>query len=743
MERGDSRKILNARYVSCCAGLNFLVVLGLGLILYNAFYMQVIQYPTWVERARAQTVSSHKEHTYRGSIYDRNGRLMAISVPQRSLSADGDKIENPRKAAEQLSRVLGESGPHIERKLTRAKHFVWLKRHLADHQAVSIEEMKLRGVSLTDEYKRFYPYRRVAGQIVGFVDADGSGLEGIEKAFDEVLRERTSSVEQFRDGTKKAIWLQSAPPPEPHESRGVRLTLDAFIQNLAEDELEKAVSQYHASSGEAVVLDAKTSEVLAMANWPFFDPNIPDKKNPDSWRNRIITDSFEPGSTFKVFLMSSAIQEGIFKVKDRVYCENGRCHLAGHTINDTHPYGWLSMQEVIKYSSNIGASKVALQMGNERYSRYIKAFGFGSPTGISLPGEVKGLLRSYKKWRPIDLATTGFGQSIGVTSLQLTMAVACIANGGEYAPPLLVKDLLNAAGQPVNRFRSRPIRRVIQQKTALQIRDMMRSVTEEGGTGVKAVPDGYTAAGKTGTAQVLDRQTRRYGNKYTSVFTGFIPAEDPRLVITVVVHEPHGSNYGGVVAAPVFRNIAAKALPYMGVLPSPSVCPAQGARMVKASSKEAPKQAHVAESVKKETKAHAPGARVETGKSGKPASAPVAKASSKETPKSAHVTESARKEKKANAPGARVEAGKPGKPSGEPVARASSGERSKASRVAESVKKEKKVTVLGASVETGKSGKPNVAHAKPKGSQEKAKSAQTPSDKYSLKVETQKGIGVD
>lgn len=598
MERDDSGKLSNARYASCCAAMNFLVVLGLALILYNAFIMQVIQYPTWVERARAQTVGFIQPLSYRGSIYDREGRLMAISVPQRSLSVEGDQIENPRRLAAQLAPILKEPAVRLEKKLACTKHFAWLKRHLTDHQALAIESLKARGLTLANEFKRFYPYRHVGGQVVGFVGIDGAGLEGVEKSFDDVLREKQLRFEEFRDGVRKSLWVQSTPPPEPHESLGVRLTLDTFVQNLCETELEKAVLQYRAAGGEAVVLDAQTSEVLAMANWPYFDPNLCDKKNPNSWRNRSITDSFEPGSTFKVFLMSAALEEGVVKEKDRIFCENGKCWLAGHLINDTHSYGWLTIPEVIKYSSNIGASKVALQMGSERYHRYMQAFGFGLPTGICLPGEVKGLLRPYKRWRPIDLATSGFGQSMGVTTMQLTMAVSCIANGGEYAPPLIVKELLDASGQPVNRFRSKPVRRAIQQKTATTICDMMRSVTEEGGTGVRAAPEGFTAAGKTGTAQVLDSQTRRYAsNKYTSIFTGFIPAEKPRLVITVVVHEPHGSNYGGIVAAPVFRNIAAKALPYLGVLPSPAKTgPAQGTHMVKAPSKEAPKPAHGVES---------------------------------------------------------------------------------------------------------------------------------------------------
>ena len=260
--------------------------------------------------------------------------------------------------------------------------------------------------------------------------------------------------------------------------------------------------------------------------------------------------------------------------------------LAGHSIKDVHPHGWLTMQEVIKYSSNIGAAKIALRFGSEKYARYIHDFGFGSLCGIDLPGEFKGLVRPQKRWRPIDLATTGFGQSIGVTSLQLTNAVAVIAGGGEYGPPIIASTVLDAEGRSVKQFQSITTRRVIQKRTADQIRAMMALVTQEGGTGANAAPEGYTAAGKTGTAQVMDKTTKRYASdKYTSVFTGYIPAEQPKLVITVVVHEPQGAIYGGVVAAPVFRNIAAKVLPYLGVMPSvPNSTPGPNIRTANASS---------------------------------------------------------------------------------------------------------------------------------------------------------------
>lgn len=603
MKKRQSGKSLTSRYLSCTLLVNLLVITGFGAIVCRAFHLQVIQYDSWVDKARQQAEKTLEVPAYRGSIYDRQGRLLSYSVPQKSLYAEGPLVEDPKKLAASLATIIEENPAVIERKLASGKRFVWIKRLLTDQQAVAVEMLGAKGLCLTDEYKRFYPYRQVAGQIVGFVGMDGVGLEGVEKSFDRVLRANRQAVEQLRDAGRKGIWMGGEAPPEPGESYGVRLTIDTFIQYVAEEELEKQIQKYHAAAGEVVVVDTSTSEVLAMAHWPFFDPNDPGKKNADSWRNRIVTDSFEPGSTFKVFLMAAALDQNVVKEKDRVFCENGKVTLARNVINDVHPYGWLTMQEVIQKSSNIGASKIALQLGNERYYKYLKLFGFGTETGVCLPGEVNGLLRHHKKWRPIDLATVGFGQGINVTPLQLTLGIACLANGGQIRQPLIARDLVDCKGQPVHQFGSKWERQVVHKKTADQLRVMMQLVTQAGGTGTASVPDGYTVAGKTGTAQVLDRVTKRYAaGKYTSVFTGFIPAENPRLAMSIVIHEPHGAIYGGVVAAPVFKTVAAKVLPYLGVPPdAPPALPA-GVKMVNGAPKTgAAPAAHTAPPPKKET----------------------------------------------------------------------------------------------------------------------------------------------
>jgi cell division protein FtsI (penicillin-binding protein 3) len=634
MERRRSGNFLNVRYRSCCVLLNVLVMMGFCFIIYKAFRLQVVEHQVWTERVRAQVGSTLEVPSFRGSISDRQGRLLSYSVPQRSLYANCDQIENPKQVAGMLAAILNEPRDVLEKKLTCKRRFVWLKRHLTDQQSLAVEELKGKGLSLVNEYKRFYPYGQVAGQVLGFVGLDGTGLEGVEKAFDEVLRKRTLCVEQLRDGVRKCLWVGADPPPDPSESFGVRLSIDAFLQYLCERELEKIAIQYQAKAGEVIVMDAETSEVLAMANWPFFDPNLGDKKSADTWRNRVVTDAFEPGSTFKVFLVSAALEEGVIKERDRIFCENGKYRLAGHTINDVHPYGWLTIPEVIKHSSNIAASKLATQLGNEKYHRYIQGYGFGRLVGVGLPGETRGILRSWKKWRPIDLATTGFGQSLGVTALQLNAGIGCIARGGEFYQPIVAREIVDSQGKPVKQFQSKQVRRVIQKKTADTISAMMALVTQEGGTGVKAAPDGYTVAGKTGTAQVLDPATRRYStNKYTSLFTGFIPAEKPRLVMTVVIHEPHGASYGGVVAGPVFRNVAAKAMPYLGVPPTlnGSGSPA-GLKMAKEPAKAAPKKAS---SVAKAKTQMAPPSAPTSGPSSVPAKRATAGEPRQNAPKAA------------------------------------------------------------------------------------------------------------
>lgn len=580
MKRGKSGNSWRSRYRFCCISLAILVAAGFGSVVWKAFQLQVLDNSVWMQRERAQTEVTVQVPDYRGSIYDRRGRLLAFSVPQPSLYVDSTQVKRPVREAVRLSAILHEPERSLQQKLTCGQHFVWLKHFITDRQATAVQALDKQGTGLhlLTQYDRFYPYGVVGSQVLGFVGLNGNGQEGIEKVFNKLLRRGVSRAEQLRDGYRRCLWVQPRLPLGPGERVSLQLTLDAYLQHLSESVLGECIKRYKARSGQVVIMDPNNFQVLAIANWPLFDANWSRREHPSAWRDRAVADCFEPGSTFKVFLMSAALEDGVVNMHSRFFCENGKFCLDGNIIKDVEPHGQLSLTDILKYSSNIGASKIALLLGAERYYHFIRRFGFGSRTGIALPGEIAGLLRPWQDWYPIDLATAGFGQGIAVTALQLTLGISVIANGGLYARPLIAKAILDSRGNVLKHFMVTGVRRVIHRKTAEEVRDMMEAVTEPGGTGVEAVPAGYTVAGKTGTAQVADLTTGGYApHQYTAVFTGFVPARHPRLVITVVVHEPQGSiYYGGEVAAPVFREIAAKALPYLGVWPRSNPNPLAG-----------------------------------------------------------------------------------------------------------------------------------------------------------------------
>jgi cell division protein FtsI (penicillin-binding protein 3) len=348
----------------------------------------------------------------------------------------------------------------------------------------------------------------------------------------------------------------------------VHLTLNTSIQHIAEKELEATVLKYRAKSGVAIVMEPFTGEVLALANYPAFDPNNYSKQSADQRRNRAVTDSFEPGSTFKTILAAAALEEGVVGKEDLFYCEMGKYPYAGKVIHDTHPHGWLSFAKILQVSSNIGFTKVAQKLKKDRYYRYIEKFGFGQVTGIDVPGEVPGLLRRAESWSAIDLATHAFGQGISATPLQMVTAYAAIANGGFLMRPYVTRRVVSPQGEIVLEIQPHVVRRVISEKTARSLASILKDVTNEGGTGVMANVDGFEVAGKTGTAQKADPVHGGYAaKKRVASFVGFVPANDPRLVALVLIDEPEVNVYGGVVAAPAFRNIAQAALRHLAVAP--------------------------------------------------------------------------------------------------------------------------------------------------------------------------------
>ena len=533
----------------------------------RAFYLQIIQHEDMLKRAEKQHQRIVPLTPARGAIMDRNGTPLAVSVEMDSCYAEPHHIQDIDGTAAVLAPLLGTSKNEIVRKLTTSKHFIWLERRLTPEIAVRVKNMKLRGIGFVKENKRFYPNIEIASHVLGFTGQEPNGLEGIELKYDTTILGNTGFLVTERDNLGRDITVKNTIIKNTSPGKNVILTLDKNIQYITEKELAKAVTESGAKNGMALVMETGSGRILAMANFPSFNPNAYSKYSQAELRNRTVADSFEPGSTFKVFLIAAALEEKIIKPADSFNCENGSYKIADRTIHDTHSYGRLSVADVLKYSSNIGAAKIGLKLGDERLFHYLKNFGFGERTGVDLPGESPGNLRDKRRWYGVELANISFGQGVSASAIQLTSAISAVANGGNLMKPYIVERILDDSGQEVQKFEPQTLHRVISQETAQQMTKMMETVTSNGGTGTSAAVEGFRVAGKTGTAQKVDSVTRRYGAKRTASFVGFIPADKPRLTILVVVDEPKTSQYGGVVAAPAFRAIAQNTLAYLKVAP--------------------------------------------------------------------------------------------------------------------------------------------------------------------------------
>lgn len=562
--RDDREKWARVRIVmiGTLFGLLFLTVVG------RAFYLQILQHEELVKRAEKQHQRIVPLTPARGAIMDRNGTPLAVSVEMDSCYGEPRHIQDVPGTAEVLAPLLGTPKQELIKKLSTGKSFVWLERRLMPEVAVRVKNMKLKGIGFVKENKRFYPNVEIAAHVLGFTGQDPNGLEGVELKYDSTILGNTGYLVTERDNLGRDIAVKSTVIKNSNPGKNVVLTLDKNIQYIAEKELAKAVTDSGAKNGMAVVMETDTGRILAMANFPTFNPNAYSHYTHAQLRNRIVADSFEPGSTFKVFLIAAALEEKVVRPTDAFNCENGKYKIADCTIHDTHSYGRLSVSEVLKYSSNIGAAKIGFKLGDERLFRYLKNFGFGDRTGIDLPGESPGNLRDKRRWYGVDLANISFGQGVTASAIQLASAISAVANGGNLMKPYVVERILDDTGQEVQKFDPQLVRRVISPETSKQMTSIMETVTASGGTGTNAAVEGFRVAGKTGTAQKVDSVTHRYGAKRTASFVGFIPADKPKLTILVVVDEPKTSQYGGVVAAPAFRGIAQNALAYLKVVPT-------------------------------------------------------------------------------------------------------------------------------------------------------------------------------
>jgi cell division protein FtsI (penicillin-binding protein 3) len=542
-------------------------VAGLGTILARAYQLQILEQDRLKAIARGGYVGTIKLPPKRGTIYDREGHELALSVEVGSIYAHPKRIKEKGQAAKKLSRVLDESQDNVLGILNRRSPFVWIKRKIASDQARKVAELGLEGVGVTTETRRYYPGKEIAAHLVGFTGTDNQGLEGIEKKYDGLLRGPHFSLIQMRDAMGRPFAV-SSPIPSGHGMKDIILTIDKDIQYKAQEVLRSAVNKARAKAGHCLVLDPVTGEILAMAVVPEFNPNIFSKYEPYQWRNRTITDCFEPGSTMKAFLLAASLEESVVTPNTNFDCENGKYRIGNHVIHDTHKHGVMSVSDIVIHSSNIGAIKVGEKLGYATYCKYLKNFGFGSKTDIDLLGERDGFVRPADKSRTIDKATIFFGQGITTTSLQLAVAMGAIANGGKLMRPYVVKSVVDGSGRTVEQAYPKMVRRVLSSETAERVTRILERVVSDKGTAPKAAISGFKVAGKTGTSQKVDPKTKIYStDKYVSIFVGFVPVNQPRLVILVMIDEPKGIVYGGLVSAPAFRDIGLWSLNYLRVNP--------------------------------------------------------------------------------------------------------------------------------------------------------------------------------
>ena len=515
---------------------------------------------------------------HRGEIVDRNGALLALSLNVPSVYLRPRQLGEDRTRIADVARALRIAPARLQQQIG-TQPFVWLKRQALPEELEAVDALQVPGVGHFEEPRRVYPHGSLAAHVLGFVGTDAQGLAGLELRFEREIRGQAVRVSVDRDARGRE-FLRTALTEAPTQGNRVQLTLDAEIQAITERELAAGVASARAVAGAAVVLDPESGEVLALANYPTFNPNKrAEWSNPrqkQRIRNRTLSDPYEPGSTFKAILAASALEEGIVKPTERLFCENGDWKVGKWTIHDSHPHGWLSFAEVIQYSSNIGAAKVGDRLGRERYYNWLKKFGFGQRTGVELPDESPGILRDGKSWARIDLATNSFGQGISVTPVQMVAAYAAIANGGRLMRPFVVRRITAPNGDVVLEHAPQVARQLLSPRAAKTTTELLRRVVEEkGGTGGRARLDEFTVAGKTGTAQKVDPRTHAYSSKRIGSFVGFVPADHPRAVILVLIDEPATSSYGGIVAAPVFRNIAEGVMQAMRVAPE-RAAPAPG-----------------------------------------------------------------------------------------------------------------------------------------------------------------------
>ncbi len=539
------------------------IVFGFLLVVMRLADLMLLNHDRLAARAERQYLGKRDLRVGRGKIYDRRGRELAVNIDVLSVYGNAAEIVSPAKTARIVSEITGENYKALYNKITSRKGFVWLSRKMDYAAASALRKLGLGGVGFIPDVRRFYPKGSLASHLLGFVGVDNQPLEGIELRYDRVLRgwEETVSVARDAGGRtlSEGLDFQSG-------GSSVVLTVDEGLQYITERSLDAAMDAWEAASASAVMMDPFTGEVLAMASRPAYDLNDPSSFEVSARRNRAITDSYEPGSTFKLITAAAALEEGMVEPSLEFDTAPGFIRVAGRAIWDVRNNGVLTFSDVIRKSSNVGTVMIGQLLEEETLYKYVKAFGFGQKTGIDLAGEAPGKVKSPAGWSATSQAAMSIGYEVAVTPLQLLRAYSAVANGGRLVTPHVVSRVISPEGELLYRFEPGETKRAISARTADMLKEILVSVTEAGGTAMGASVDGNRVAGKTGTTRLVDPETGRYSReKYASSFAGFVPADNPRIALVVVIFEPLGKYYGGQVAAPVFREIAEQTLAYLNV----------------------------------------------------------------------------------------------------------------------------------------------------------------------------------
>ncbi len=567
---------------------------GIVAVIFTIFsgrlvYLHITKNKEYKQLAAEKHLMRQVIHAKRGMILDRNGEILASNLPVRTVVADASLIKNPAAVAALASQFLGLKEADVLKKISSQKKYIVLKKEVPEEIYVALDaamqKAKLRGVTFEQDAIRTYPNGESLGHVLGFLDHEGKGIQGIELTMNSLLAGKNGYRYIERDRTGKEIMLYRGAEEEPVHGKNIRLSIDMSLQSILEEEIDKTFKELKPETVTGIMLDPKTGEVLAMANRPCFNPNEPGKAEPEQMKNRAIIDMVEPGSTFKIVVAAGALNEGTVNEKTSIFCENGRFLYGGKILKDHHGYGDMNVHEILVKSSNIGSAKLAMLMGGDKYYDYVRKFGFGDRHGIELPGEIGGLVHPPARWDKLTITRMPMGHSVAVTPLQITMGMSVIANGGHLMAPHIIKSVEDLDGTKILDKAPKVVREVVPEKTARFIANALVGVTQPGGTATYARVNGFEVAGKTGTAQKVSAKGGYAAGKYVVSFVGFMPAEDPRFVCLIMVDDAKiasNLNYGGLVAAPIFSHVAEKAARHFDLTPTLPPIPLQDTPMAKA-----------------------------------------------------------------------------------------------------------------------------------------------------------------